>query len=447
MTRRDLLGAAAASAAPALGSATRPNLVFILADDLGYGDLGCYGQRRIRTPRLDRLAGEGMRFTQAYAGSTVCAPSRCCLMTGKHTGHATVRGNMKPELGLAGGETSVAGLLRSGGYRTALIGKWGLGGFGMNSHPNDKGFDEFFGYLDQGHAHLSYPEHLWENKNEFFLKGNWFNRRQQFSNDLFTERAVKFIEQREPSPFFLYLTYTVPHADNELGQVQANGMENPDQAPYAGEDWPDVEKTFAASITRMDTGIGRVLDALSARGLDENTLVIFSSDNGPHKEGNHNEKFFSSSGALRGTKRDLYEGGIRVPGIARWKGKVPAGKVSDFPWAFWDFAPTAAALAGVPAPGDIDGHSIVPTLLGGSQRPHHHLYWEFFEGGFKQAVRQGDWKLVRQKPGFRPELFNLTEDVGETRDVAARHPDVVARLSEFLKTARTDNPNFPVGQR
>jgi arylsulfatase A-like enzyme len=447
LTRRTFLGAAAAGAALAQSRQARPNILFILADDLGYGDLGCYGQQRIQTPNLDRLVADGMRFTQAYSGSTVCAPSRCCLMTGRHTGHASVRGNKVPELGLAKGETTVASLLRSRGYRTALFGKWGLGGFDMDSHPNDKGFEQFFGYLNQTHAHNSFPDYLWDNKSEFFLKDNWFDRKKLFSNDLFTDHALKFVEQPEKDPFFLYLSYTIPHADNERGQYTKNGMESPDQGPYAGQNWPEVEKNFAAAVTRMDTQIGKVLAALDAKGLRENTLVVFSSDNGPHKEGGHDPDYFRSSGAVRGTKRDLYEGGIRVPAIANWKGRIKPGQVSDHSWAFWDFLPTAAELAGIQPPPRLDGISFLPALTGGNQKAHDYLYWEFFEGGFQQAVRQGDWKLVRQAPRQQLELFDLKADLTESHNVAAQRPDVVAKMQALFKSARVDHPQFPTSRK
>jgi arylsulfatase A-like enzyme len=445
MTRRNFLttslaaGAGAAAAPPA-----RPNIIFILADDLGYGDLGCYGQKRIQTPNLDRMAREGMLFTQAYAGSTVCAPSRCSLMTGKHQGHATVRGNKRPELGLRRGEPTVASLLKQAGYRTALFGKWGLGGPQTGTVPNRVGFDEFFGYLDQLHAHNSFPEHLWENEAEVFLTKNWFNQKQVFAPDLFTERTLSFLERASKDPFFIYLAYTIPHANNELGAIQANGMDSPDHGIYAKENWPDVEKSFAATITRMDSDIGKVMEALRRKGLDENTLVIFTSDNGPHREGNHDPEFFQSRGPLRGMKRDLYEGGIRVPTLARWPARIKPGQRSDFAWAFWDFLPTACELAGVKAPAGLDGISIVPTLLGREQKPHDYLYWEFHEGGFHQAVRQGDWKLVRQKPKFQTELYNLRDDIGETKNLAAQQPALVAKLEKLFTAARVDSPDFPV---
>lgn len=449
-SRRQFLAASAAApmfASHAFAQASRPNIVFIMADDLGYGNLGCFGQKRIKTPNLDRMAAEGMRFTDAYAGSTVCAPSRCSLMTGKHTGHATVRGNRFPELGLKKTEPTVAEVLKRAGYRTALFGKWGLGGFDTGSTPNDRGFDEFFGYLNQSFAHNSFPDHIWDNKVELFLKENWFNRRKVFTNDLFGQKAIEFVgKQTSAQPFFLYLPITTPHANNERGQIDKNGIDSPDFGEYANEDWPDAEKSFAAIISRMDADIGRLLAKLKERGLDENTLVIFTSDNGPHKEGHHNPEFFDDNGPLRGIKRDLYEGGIRVPSIARWPGKIKAGAVSDFPWAFWDVLPTATELAKVQAPQGIDGVSIVPVLLGAGKPNRDHFYWEFHERGFHQAVRQGDWKLVRQGPAFKTELFNLKQDIGETNDVAAMHPDIVAKMEKLFKTSRVENPNFPTNR-
>ncbi|MGQ9633965.1 MAG: arylsulfatase [Bryobacteraceae bacterium] len=447
MRRRDILGMPAAAL---LGSQARaaesakPNIIFILADDLGYGDLGCYGQKEIQTPNLDRMAAEGLRFTQAYAGSTVCAPSRCCLMTGKHTGHATVRGNVKPEAGLLPEEPTVASLLKSVGYRTALFGKWGLGGPGTGSVPNTRGFDEFYGYLDQQHAHNSYPEHLWENQNEVFLVGNWFNQRKQFTHDLFTERALKFVAGAR-EPFFLYLAYTIPHTNNELGAVTGNGMETPDDKPYSDRPWPQPERNFAALVTRMDADIGRLFSVLRQAGRDENTLVIFSSDNGPHQEGGHKPEFFRSTGPLRGIKRDLYEGGIRVPYLVRWPGRIPAGRTSDEVITFWDFLPTAAQLTGAAVPQGIDGISAVAAHMGRPQtQKHEYLYWEFHERGFAQAVRFGNWKCFRRNPGMPVEVYDLATDLGEQNNIGSKTPDVVRRAEELFRTARTDSERFPV---
>jgi arylsulfatase A-like enzyme len=448
ITRREFMASSVAATAavglrPAPAADRKPNILFVLADDLGYGDLGCYGQERIQTPNIDRLAAEGIRFIQTYAGSTVCAPSRCSLMTGKHTGHATVRGNARPELGLAPNEVTVPMILKKAGYNTALFGKWGLGGPGTGSAPNNRGFDEFYGFLDQLHAHNSYPEHLWENQNEVFLTDNWFFRRKLFANDLFTEHAIEFLKRRRQNPFSLYLAYTVPHANNELGSFTGNGIEVPTDAPYSDRDWPQLEKNYAAMITRMDTDIGRILDLLRQQGLDEDTIVFFTSDNGPHREGGHNPEFFRSAGPLRGIKRDLYEGGIRVPAIVRWPGKVTARKVDNTPWAFWDFLPTAAELAGHKPPGGLDGISIVSALQGKALKPRDYFYWEFHEGGFAQAVRRGDWKLVRQA-GKALELYDLSSDLSERSDLAAQLQDILSSLLKLFTTARTDSDRFPV---
>jgi arylsulfatase A-like enzyme len=447
MNRRQFLALSAAALAPGAGQAARtspPNIIFILADDLGYGDLGCYGQKRVRTPNLDRLAAQGMRFTQAYAGSTVCAPSRCSLMTGFHTGHATIRGNKKPEVGLRLGEETIASTLKRAGYSTALFGKWGLGGPRTGSVPNRRGFDSFYGYLDQQHAHNSYPEHLWDNENEAFLTGNWFGRRKEYAPDLFTQRALDFPKNPPAEPFFLYLATTIPHADNELGAFSGNGMEVPDASAYSANDWPQQEKNFAAMITRMDGDIGAILDLLETTGLARNTLVLFSSDNGPHKEGAHDPQFFNSSGILRGIKRDLYDGGIRVPLIARWPGQIGPNTVSENVVAFWDVLPTLAEIAGTRSPAGIDGRSFAATLRGGPQPVHEPLYWEFHERGFTRAVRTGDWKGVSPGPAKALELYDLKMDPAESNNVAAAHPDMVARINGILSTCRTESAEFPV---
>lgn len=423
----------------------KPNIIFILADDLGYGDLGCYGQKKIKTPNLDRLAAQGMRFTQAYAGSTVCAPSRCVLMTGKHTGHAVIRGNatvpLRPE------DVTVAALLKQAGYATGLIGKWGLGEAGSTGAPNKQGFDDFFGYLNQVHAHNYYPDFLWRNEDKVPLAGNVVEKgvavkRAQYSHDLFAEEALRFIEKNKAGPFFLYLAFTIPHANNEAGK---QGMEVPSDEPYTKEAWPQPQRNHAAMITRMDRDIGRLLEKLRELGIDENTIVFFSSDNGPHREGGGDPFFFQSSGPLRGFKRSLHEGGVRVPMIVRWPGRVPAGETNDHVWAFWDFLPTAAELAGAKVPDGLDGISVMPTLLRqGKQKNHEFLYWEFHEGGSQQAIRMGDWKAIRTRLGAALELYDLGKDLAETTDVAARHPDVAARMETILKTARTESAVWPL---
>jgi arylsulfatase A-like enzyme len=445
MNRRTFVGAAAGAMLEAQESRREqpPNILFILADDLGYGDLGCYGQRRIKTPNIDALAAQGMRFTQAYAGSTVCAPSRCALMTGRHTGHSSIRGNHSPDLPVRADEITLAQMLKRTGYDTAMYGKWGLGGFDTGSVPNTRGFDEFFGYLSQTHAHNYYPEHLWQNQEEFLLTANWFNRRKQYAPDLFAERALAFLDRRRDGPFFMYYASIIPHADNELGSATGNGAEVPTDEPYSGEAWPQVEKNFAAMVTRLDRDVGRLMAKLEERGLARNTIVIFSSDNGPHKEGQHDPEFFGSRGGLRGIKRDLYEGGIRVPLIVRWPGKVAAGAVSNQVVAFWDVLPTLAELTGSKAPAGLDGVSIAPALVRGTTVAHPYLYWEFHEGGFVQAIRMDDWKGVR-KNGGPLELYELKSDPGESRDVARSEPAVARRVAELMKVARTESKEFPV---
>jgi arylsulfatase A-like enzyme len=445
LSRREFMGGLAAAASGSLLAQSRkPNILFILADDLGYGDLGCYGQEQIQTPNIDRLASSGMRFTQAYAGSTVCAPSRCALMTGRHTGHAFIRGNKR--LDLRPEDTTVAEVLKAAGYRTAIIGKWGLGTACNSGIPNRKGFDEWFGYLDQRHAHTYYPSQLWHNQDEYFLSGNFGPNHTEYSHDLFTARARAFLEQQTPgSPFFLYLAYTIPHADNEAAKITGNGMDVPSDEPYSSRSWPQTEKNFAAMITRLDRDIGGLMDLLKTRKLDRDTLVIFTSDNGPHKEGGHDPAFFHSSGPLRGIKRDLYEGGVRVPAIAVWPGVVRPATTSDAVWAFWDFLPTAAELAGARPPSELDGLSFAPALRGWPMPKRDYLYWEFHEQGFSQAVRMGDWKGVRRKTRGAPvELYDLATDPGEQKNIASEHPDIAKQIAAIMISARTDSKEFPV---
>lgn len=465
MNRRDALAAMAAAGAvlfrPGAARADTikrpPNIIFILADDLGYGGLGCYGQGKILTPRLNRMAAEGMRFTQAYSGSTVCAPSRCSLMTGMDQGHAFIRGNSskikRAPVPLRPEDTTVAELLKKAGYATGLVGKWGLGETGTSGAPNAKGFDEFFGYTDQYLAHNYYPETLWKNDTEVPVEGNVLEAPNvcktctTYSHDLFTQEALGFIERHKEAPFFLYLAYTLPHANNEAKRFREHGMEVPSDEPYSDQPWPSAQRSHAAMITRLDKDVGRVLDLLEAQGIAKDTLVIFTSDNGPHKEGGADPSFFKDGGPLRGIKRDLYEGGIRVPAIAWWPGVVAPGVVSDQPWAFWDFLPTAAAVAGSETP-PCDGVSILPTLQGKpeQQKQHEYFYWEFHEGAFKQAVRMGRWKAVRTKKDAPIELYDLEQDLPETTDVAKEHPDVVARASALFNEARTESQHWPVAK-
>jgi arylsulfatase A-like enzyme len=437
----------------------KPNIIFILADDLGYGDLGCYGQAKIKTPNLDQMAREGMRFTDFYAGCTVCAPSRCALMTGLDTGHCLIRGN--DNLPLRPQDLTVAEVLQQAGYYTGLAGKWGLGNPDTTGVPWKKGFSQFIGYLDQTHAHNYYTDYLWrydppkagapgyEGRVEF--PENKGGKTGKYMDDVFTAAAFNFVQIHKPDqfnqyrPFFLYLAYTIPHANNEQGQRTGNGMQVPSDAPYSDQPWPQVEKNKAAMITRMDADIGSLMGLLKKLQIDSNTVVLFTSDNGPHKEGGVAPTFFQSSGPFRGIKRDLYEGGIRVPLIVRWPGKVTPGTLNQQPWAFWDFLPTAAAIAQAKLTNHVDGISLLPTLLGQEQTNRHEfLYWEFHEGGFKQAVRMGNWKAVRSKVGAPLELYELAADPGEKENVGAQHPDVLAKLEDYLKTARTESERWPV---
>jgi arylsulfatase A-like enzyme len=428
----------------------KPNIIFILADDLGYGDLGCYGQTKIKTPNLDQMAAQGMRFTQCYAGTTVCAPSRSSLMTGQHTGHTRIRGNqaypLQPQ------DVTVAEVLKQGGYRTGALGKWAMGLQGTTGTPMRQGFDEWFGYLSQTLAHDYYPTQLWRSSTSAQIEdqptpieGNLNGEKRIYSHDLISMTASNFVRVNYRSSFFLYLAYTIPHANNELGKKAGNGMEVPNDKPYSEEDWPQAEKNKAAMITRLDADIGLLLQQLRKLRIETNTIVFFTSDNGPHKEGGVDPKFFNSSGPLRGIKRDMYDGGIRVPMIVWWPGRIRPGTVSDQVWAFWDFLPTAAEIAGVKTPANIDGISMLPSLLGKQQtNQHEFLYWEFHEKGTKQAVRMGDWKGVRLAPDKPLELYNLKSDVSEAVDVADSHPEVTAKIENYLKTARTESPRWPV---
>jgi arylsulfatase A-like enzyme len=401
----------------------------------------------IQTPNLDRMAAEGMRFTQCYAGSTVCAPSRCALMTGLHTGHCRVRGNalypLRPE------DVTVAKVLKDAGYATGLIGKWGLGEPETTGTPNRQGFDYFYGYLNQVHAHNYYPDYLWKNAERVTIDGNVVEngvarKRSHYVQDLLTQQALDFVRQHDTKPFFLYLAYTTPHANNEMVKVEGHGMEVPDDAPYSDKPWPRPQRNHAAMITRLDADVGKLLARLKQLEIDEDTIVFFSSDNGPHAEGGADPLFFKSAGPLRGHKRDLTEGGIREPMIVRWPGHVKPGSQSDLVWAFWDVLPTAAELAGAKSPAGSDGISIVPTLVGkGAQKQHEFLYWEFHERGFQQAVRTGDWKAIRAKQGQPLELYDVARDPHEDKNVASEHPEVVAKIEAYLKTARTDSEHWP----
>ncbi|HEX6986239.1 MAG TPA: arylsulfatase [Planctomycetaceae bacterium] len=438
--------------APA-AEAAKPNIVFILADDLGYGDLSCYGQTHFRTPNIDRLAAEGTKFTQFYAGSTVCAPSRCVLMTGLHTGRCYIRGNAK--LNLRPGDVTVAEVLKNAGYATGLFGKWGLGHEGSTGVPTKQGFDEFFGYLDQHHAHNYYPAFLHRGEERVSLGnvvpgdgpfgGGVSTNKAVYSPDLILDEALSFIDRHKEGPFFLYYATTLPHANNE---AKEKGMEIPDLGPFAAKDWPEPQKGLAAMISRLDGDVGKLLDKLAEHGLDESTVVFFSSDNGPHNEGGNKADYFDSNGPLRGTKRAPYDGGIRVPFLVRWPGHVPAGVENDHVGYFGDFMATAAELAGASIPDGLDGLSFVPALLGeGDQPKHEFLYWEFYEQGSFQALRMGDWKeVVRPIGGETVELYDVVEDIDESDDVAARHPDVARKALEIMRREHVPSPDWKVTQ-
>jgi arylsulfatase A-like enzyme len=440
----------------------RPNIIFILADDLGYGELGSYGQTLIQTPHLDRMAAEGMRFTQFYAGSTVCAPSRSVLMTGQHLGHTTVRGNagrrnadaqtLRPD------DVTVAKVLQQSGYATGLVGKWGLGELDQPGEPRKQGFDYYFGYLNQTHAHNHYPSFLLRNGERVDLPNDlvqlgthegagYSTKRLVYGGDLFTKEAVEFVERHRAKPFFLYLSLVTPHANNERSRALGEGNEVPDQGIYKDKPWNDATKNHAAMITRMDRDVGEVLKKLKELGLDEKTLVMFSSDNGPHREGgpSYDPALFSPSGPFSGLKRTLTDGGIRVPMIARWPGKIKAGSVSDHVGYFGDMMATWAELAGAKPPAQLDSVSLVPTLLGrGEQRKHEYLYWEFYEQGVSQAVLlEGRWKALRMKSPSAPiQLFDLKNDVAEKTDVAAANGTIVARAEQIMKGGRRDNEHW-----
>jgi arylsulfatase A-like enzyme len=446
-------------AASALGVET-PNLIWIMADDLGYGELGCYGQKVIQTPHLDRMSAEGLRFTQFYAGATVCAPSRSVLMTGQHQGHTRVRGNAGREnpaaQALKPGDITVASVLQKVGYRTALIGKWGLGDVGPaeTGLPRKHGFHEFFGYLSQHHAHNHFPDYLWRNEDRVRLPnvvtrvgedgGGYATEAKIYADDLFADEVLAFVARNKNRPFFLYWSPVVPHANNERSRILGDGAEAPDYGPYATKDWPAQDKGQAAMITRLDGCVGRLLAALRQQGLAEKTLVIFTSDNGPHNESKHDLGRFNPSGPLRGIKRSLTDGGIRVPLVAWWPGTVAAGGECKHVGYFGDWMATAAELAGVAGPQDTDSLSFVPALRGRPQKQHEFLYWEFHEGGFKQAaLYQGRWKGIRAGGPDKPVvLYDLQQDLGETTDVAAQHPEIADRISAYLKTARTEVPEW-----
>lgn len=445
-----------------------PNIIYILADDMGYGDLSCYGQKRFNTPNIDRLAKEGMQFMQHYAGTAVCAPSRSSLMTGQTTGYTPIRGNgvsavNKKIPNLPDSVITVAEIMKAAGYVTGAFGKWGLGTVGSEGDPNNQGFDEFYGYNSQGLAHSYYPDFLWHNQEKIILKRNQPDKKVDYSPDLIQKQVLNFIDKNKDTTFFLYYPTIIPHAElvaPEKYMAKFRGKFLPEKS-YKGvsygdpgykkggyESQPEGHAAFAAMITLLDDQVGEILDRLKKYGIDGNTIVIFTSDNGPHQEAGADPDYFNSNGSFRGYKRDLYEGGIREPMLVRWPGHVVPGFKTNQISAFWDVLPTFAEIAKQKVPEDIQGISFLPTLTGkGKQKQHDYLYWEFLERGGRQAIRKGKWKYVVYQvmnPKKRiAELYNLDTDPQESNNIAAQHPAVVKELQELMNKSRIPSPFFP----
>ena len=425
----------AVTGAISVNAAEKPNIIYIMCDDLGYGDLGCYGQQKIKTPEIDKLAADGMLFKQHYAGTSVCAPTRCSLMTGLHTGHSYIRANSPGypncQTPIPADTETVATMLKREGYATACIGKWGLGNHTNAGDPNKQGFDLFYGYYDQRRAHNYYPGFLYRNgeRDEF--------SKDTYSHDKLTDESIRFIEANKQKPFFLYLPYCIPHTKFQV----------PELGEYAEKDWPKNIKTQAAMITRMDRDVGTIIQKLKELKLDRNTVVFFTSDHGAHGQGGTLE-FFNASGPLREKKRSMYEGGLRVPLIVYWPGKVKAGSSSNHISAFWDMMPTLAEIGGGKPKNKHDGISFLPTLLGDTEKQKHHpyLYWELYEGKPKQAIRKGKWKAVvpNMREPNKIELYDLSQDLGEKRDIAAKSPEIVKQLRKLMDEAHEPNPFWSV---
>lgn len=471
--------AAVVMVAASLQASARPNIIVFLADDLGYGELGCYGQKKIRTPHLDQLAADGMRFTDFYSGHAVCAPSRCVMLTGKHTGHAFVRENSEgraaqaeernrikaadgylSQIALPASETTFASALQKSGYRTACVGKWGLGHPSNEGSPNKQGFDLFYGYISQWQAHYYYPTYLWRNEVKEPLEGNDGKLGRQYAGDLMEQEAMKFMETTGDKPFLLYYATPVPHVSLQVPPDEPSLAEY--KQAFAGQDPPydgkksylpteDPRAIYAAMVTRMDRTMGKFRELLKRTGKADNTLIIFTSDNGATFNGGYDREFFEGNKPLRGMKTQLWDGGIRTPFIAAWPGKIQAGQVSKFVGASWDLFPTFAEIAGFSAPAGLDGVSLLPTLTGrpAEQKQHDHLYWETMAGG-NQAVRMGPWKGIRlgviKNPSAPVQLYHLEKDIAETTDVAAQHPDIVAKITAIMSAGRVPSAEFPMGE-
>jgi len=444
----------------------KPNIIFILADDLGYGDLSCQGQKKFQTPNIDQLAKEGMTFTQHYAGSTVCSPSRSVLLTGQHTGHTPIRGNKrdgdKGNWPLPSESITVAEILQQNGYTTGAFGKWGLGYPGSQGDPNEQGFDEFFGYNDQTLAHNYYPYFLNHNQDTVWLEKNAGTGQGTYAPIPIHEQALKFLEDNKDKPFFMYYPSVIPHAELFAPEeyIEKYREKFLPEKNYTGSDeghprykiggygsQPDSHAAFAAMVNLLDDQVGEILDKLTELGIDKNTIIIFSSDNGPHLEGGADPDYFDSNGPYQGYKRDLYEGGIRMPMFVRWRGKIKAASTSNHMSAFWDFLPTVTEIIGADNPENIDGISFLPSLLGSKKQPEHdYLYWEFHEKNGRLAIRQGVWKLIRYDV-FTPEkttteLYNLANDPGEVYNVANENPEITKKLLDLLESARTPSEDF-----
>ncbi|QGY46498.1 sulfatase-like hydrolase/transferase [Maribellus comscasis] len=446
-------------------SDNEPNVILILVDDLGYGDISFYGQQTLKTPNIDKMANEGMHFTNMYTGSTVCAPSRACLLTGKHTGHCSVRGNDLDQM-VSNSELTLAKVFKNAGYKTGAIGKWGIGGNLPHDDPAKKGYEYFYGYINMWHAHNFYPEYLFENGEKIQLKNKtqlingvnpWLDPlregkgvaevKNEYAPFLFDSKAISFIEKNKDDKFFLYLAYNVPHANNEKSP---DGMEVPDYYEFSQKNWPSQEKGFAAMIRNIDNSVGLILKKLVDMGIDKNTLVLFCSDNGPHQEGGHQMDFFNSNGSFRGMKRDLYQGGVKTPFIAYWPGVIPENSKSDDLFAFWDFLPTFSELTDREKPADTDGISFLPALFGQKQtEKHDYLYWEFYEQGGKQAILKDQWKAI--KLNIRDtaketifELYNIKNDPEELVDVADQNIEVVRQFEKLFESSRNEFEIIPL---
>ncbi len=451
-------------------SPSKPNIIYILADDLGYGDLSCYGQEKFSTPNIDKLASQGMIFTQHYSGNTVCAPSRSALLTGMHTGHTPVRGNkeIQPEgqYPIPDDTYTMAEALKKGGYITGAFGKWGLGYPGSEGDPVNQGFDTFYGYNCQRLGHNYYPYHLWSNKDSIVLSGNAGHAKNEYAPNLIQKKALEFLEKNKDTTFFMYVPTIIPHAElvaPEAIMAKYRGKFLPEKKYKGLDDGPDYRKSsyesqdephaaFVAMIEIMDTQVGEIMAKVKELGIEDNTIIVFASDNGPHTEGGADPKYFKSSGPLKGVKRDLYEGGIRVPMIIKWPGKIKEGTKTDLVSAFWDVFPTFSEIAGIAVPANLDGISFLPTLLNKpeAQKQHEYLYWEFHEKGGRQAVRKGKWKAVKynvlKQPNAPIELYDLSQDVGEKNNIASKHPEIVKDMERILKEARTPSKIFTFDQ-